>query len=227
MKVLALSTSSARGSAALALDGEVIASACYEDETRHAERIFEAIDQVMADAGARREELGLLACDVGPGSFTGVRVGLATALGIARGLGVPMAGVLSLEAMAAAAFAQAPAERVVALLDARRAEVFVAVYARGGEVVVAPCHIAAGGARALCAALGEPAPAACGRVAASEGLGGIVEHASCELPSAAWIARLAHARHLQAPASMEVPEAVYLRPPDARLPDRPLPAPRS
>jgi tRNA threonylcarbamoyladenosine biosynthesis protein TsaB len=212
MKVLALTTSSARGGVALAEGGVVVAEHAYEDEMRHAERVFEAVDRVLELAGARRQDIGLVACDVGPGSFTGVRVGVASASGIARGLGLPVAGVLSLEAMARAAFAASGAERVAALLDARRGEVFLAAYARSGELLLEPCHVAAGTAAALLEPLGPIV--ACGRIASREGVGDVIDHPSCELPSAGWIAKLARADG----ASRAAPEVVYLRPPDARLP---------
>ncbi len=105
MKVLAISTSTPRGSAALVRDGEAVAAVAYVDLQGHAERIFQAIEAVLAQSGETRRSLDGLACDIGPGSFTGVRVGVASTKGIALGLGLPLAGVTSLEAMAAAAFA--------------------------------------------------------------------------------------------------------------------------
>ncbi len=97
---------------------------------------------VLAQAGEHRGSLEGLSCDVGPGSFTGVRVGVASAKGIALGLGLPLAGVVSLEAMAAAAFATGaagPGDVVVAAVDAKKSEVFVAAYDARGTVLAAPC----------------------------------------------------------------------------------------
>ena len=113
----------------------------HADLQGHAERLFEAVDAVLAQAGVERASISGLACDVGPGSFTGVRVGVASAKGMALGLGLPLAGVVSLEAMAAAAFAAGaagPGDVVVAGIDAKKGEVFVAAYGAGGEVLVAP-----------------------------------------------------------------------------------------
>src|SRR5690606_17703941 len=101
--VLGITTASPRGGACV-LDGSRVAGrAGYEDEMRHAEQLFATIDEALAAAGLGRGALEAIACDVGPGSFTGVRVGLASAKGIALALGVPLLPVLSLEAMAGAA----------------------------------------------------------------------------------------------------------------------------
>src|SRR4051812_25416291 len=106
MKVLALSTSTPRGSVAVVDDGAVLASVAYVDLKSHAERIFGSIDLALAKAGLERSTIAAVACDLGPGSFTGVRVGVASAKGIALALGVPVFGVSSLEVMAAAAFTE-------------------------------------------------------------------------------------------------------------------------
>ncbi len=89
---------------------------------------------------------------MGPGSFTGVRVGVASAKGIAFALGVPVVGVVSLEAMAAAAFAAGEAgagDVVLAAIDAKKGEVYVAAYGAGGEALVAPCARGLGGGGAF------------------------------------------------------------------------------
>lgn len=159
MKLLALSTSTPRGSAAL-LDGErVLATATYEDLRGHAERIFAAIDEVLAAAGLERAAIDALGCDIGPGSFTGVRVAVASGKGIALALGVPAVGVGSLEAMAAAAFAgtAAPGDRVIPVIDARKGEIFLAAYdAPGAPPHLAPRHLPRAEASAVLASLAGP-----------------------------------------------------------------------
>ncbi|HVY47083.1 MAG TPA: tRNA (adenosine(37)-N6)-threonylcarbamoyltransferase complex dimerization subunit type 1 TsaB, partial [Minicystis sp.] len=129
MRVLGLSTSTSRGSAAGAItDGRaarVAGHGGYVDLAAHAERVFEAIDAALAAAGLDRSALDAIACDVGPGSFTGVRVGLASAKGIAMALGLPLVGVGSLEAIADEAFRAGglPEDAIVlAALDAKKAE---------------------------------------------------------------------------------------------------------
>ena len=79
MKLLALSTATPRCSVAVVDDDRVLAQGGYDDEMRHAERLFGLVDEVLASAGVERGELEAIACDLGPGSFTGVRVGVASA----------------------------------------------------------------------------------------------------------------------------------------------------
>lgn len=131
---LALSTSSRRGSVVIARAGSVLAEVSYEGVERHAERIVPAIDEALGASGLSRRELSAIACDVGPGSFTGARVGVATARGIALALGVPLSGVGSLEAMAVEGLAADEAQHAcvaIALLDARRGELYAAAYSDG------------------------------------------------------------------------------------------------
>jgi tRNA threonylcarbamoyladenosine biosynthesis protein TsaB len=93
---------------------------------RHAETLAPAVAFVCAQAGVALSEVGAIAVDVGPGLFTGLRVGLATGKAMAGALGVPMVGVTSLDLLARPL---GPAARpVVAMVDARRGEVFWALY---------------------------------------------------------------------------------------------------
>jgi tRNA threonylcarbamoyladenosine biosynthesis protein TsaB len=224
VNVLALTTSTGRGGAALLRDGELRAASAYVDLQGHAERVFEAIDHVLAEAGETRATIGALAVDVGPGSFTGVRVGVASAKGIALGLGLPLAGVVSLAAMAAAAFASGAAsanDLVIAAIDAKKSEIFAAAYDASGAAIVEPC------ARPLSPeGLAIAPPLAGGRVivvgeiaaslALPEGFV-LARDPALDLPDAAWIGRLAAARLSARGPDPEV-EPLYVRPPDAILP---------
>jgi tRNA threonylcarbamoyladenosine biosynthesis protein TsaB len=139
--ILALSTSTPRGSVAVVREGAPAAESGYVDLQGHAERLFHAIDEALARAGATRADVEALACDVGPGSFTGVRVGVASAKGIALGLGVPLFGVVSLEAMAAAAIDAGEVgdgDVVLAALDAKKGEVFLAAWHANGQRLFDP-----------------------------------------------------------------------------------------
>jgi tRNA threonylcarbamoyladenosine biosynthesis protein TsaB len=221
VKILAISTSTSRGSAAVLRDGEVLGAVPYADLQGHAERIFEAIEAALAQAGETRASLQGLACDVGPGSFTGVRVGVASAKGIALGLGLPLAGVTSLEAMAAAAFAAGeagPDDVVIAAVDAKKSEVFAAAYDAHGTVLVAPCARAVGPeAFALVAAPVGGRLIVVGEVAAGATLpegARLARGAAMDLPDAGWIGRLAAAR-MGRPEDGDAVEPLYVRAPDA------------
>lgn len=220
MKILALTTATPRCEVAL-LDGDVIkASTSYVDEMMHAERVFPAIDTVLTQANCSRADLGAVACDVGPGSFTGVRVGLASAKGMALALQIPLLGISGLTAMAAAVFHARPdAAAAACLLDAKRGESFVAVYTRGNELALEPRHVPA--EQAL-SALGDWANKSdcvrCGLPlnALPDARERRIEGEDCERPSASWLARLAAAR-LAAGDTLPLAqiEPIYVRPPDA------------
>lgn len=223
MKVLAVSTSTPRGSAALVRNGAPIAEATYVDLQGHAERLFDAIDEALARAGEARASIDAIACDVGPGSFTGVRVGVASGKGIALALGAPLVGVVSLEAMAVAAFAEGAAEQgdvVIAALDAKKSEVFLAAYDASGEALLAPCTRPLGAAAFSLEGLPSGARlVAVGEIAASLALPDGVRHArgpALDLPDAAWIGRIA-LRRLAAgvPSDPSQCEPLYVRAPDA------------
>ncbi|AKT42304.1 tRNA (adenosine(37)-N6)-threonylcarbamoyltransferase complex dimerization subunit type 1 TsaB [Chondromyces crocatus] len=225
MKLLALSTSTPRGSAAL-LDGEhVLAAATYDDLQGHAERIFSAVEQALRDASASRADLEALACDIGPGSFTGVRVGVATIKGIALALGSPAVGISSLDAMAAAAFdtAAAPGDLVVPMIDAKKGELFLAAYdALDAPLRMVPRHLPredvpallaqlATGARLIIAgAVAEEIPALRPHLVRGEGM---------DLPHATWIGRLAARRLAANPGARDEHDAATIEPLYVRAPD--------
>ncbi len=240
MTILALSTSTPHGSAAVVEDDRVLAEAAHDDPRGHAEHLFALIDDVLARAGRTRADLRLVACDLGPGSFTGVRIAVASAKGIAVGLGLPLAGVVSLEAMAAHARAEmAVAGRpdgerllVAVAIDAKKEELYVAVY-DGEEALLGPAHlpIAEVAARVAGATAGAPfvsiadVPAFLDFAAPKDGDAppGLVRRLVAA-PSAAWVARLAAARSARSAKeegggdSLRDPAEVvplYVRAPDA------------
>lgn len=102
---------------------------------RHGEALAPAITHVLEQAEVALEDVGVVAVDLGPGLFTGLRVGVATAKGLAQGLGIGIVGVTSVEVLARAAFDAGWGGSVVAVVDARRSEVFAARYrpAPGGR----------------------------------------------------------------------------------------------
>jgi tRNA threonylcarbamoyladenosine biosynthesis protein TsaB len=122
MRVLALDTSTEGCSVALLTEHGIAGR--FEDVGRaHAERILGMIDAVLNDGGLRLSALDGIAAGVGPGSFTGVRISVAVAQGLAFGAGVPVVPVTTLEALALKAIVNG-AERVIACLDARMGEVY-------------------------------------------------------------------------------------------------------
>ena len=225
--VLGLSTATPRGSVALLRGDRLLASCIYEDEMRHAERLFDTIDQVLADAQLAARRLTAIACDVGPGSFTGVRVGVASAKGMALALGVPLVPVGSLEAMAMAAFHAVGRDvaQVVCVIDAKRQETFFAAYDRQLTARRGPAHIAAAETLSALGDLAEDRTVPfCGRASRELGLppARLLEAPACELPHAEWVGRRALAlMNTQLPALADV-EPVYLRAPDA-VPNLPKP----
>jgi tRNA threonylcarbamoyl adenosine modification protein YeaZ len=94
----------------------------------HATRLLSMAGELVAQAGISWSALQRIAVGIGPGRFTGLRVGVATARGLAQSLDVELAGVSSLRALALAASAQQPGRAVLAVIDARRGEVFAAGY---------------------------------------------------------------------------------------------------
>jgi tRNA threonylcarbamoyladenosine biosynthesis protein TsaB len=98
MLILAFDTATDVATSALVSDGEVLG-----ERTSRAVTVLEDIDALLRQAGAHTRELEGIAVGIGPGSFTGIRIGLATARGLALALGVPVAGVSTLDALAAGA----------------------------------------------------------------------------------------------------------------------------
>lgn len=141
VRILALETSSRVGSVALFEDGRIVASAVHTQPNRHAEYSLALIESALSDAGWGKTSIDRVAVGIGPGSFTGIRVGMALAQGIALGIDVPLVGVGSLRAMARAVPDDDPRPRA-ALLDARMEELFLAVYGAAGAELAAPAIVA-------------------------------------------------------------------------------------
>ena len=110
------------------------------ERPRHASRLLALIEAAIEGAGASWDEIERIAVGVGPGGFTGLRHGIATARALAQGRGLPLAGVSSLEALARGAAQHAGDRPVLAVIDARRGEVFAAAW-QGGERLLEPAAI--------------------------------------------------------------------------------------
>jgi tRNA threonylcarbamoyl adenosine modification protein YeaZ len=115
----------------------VLAHSSYALPGMHAEQLLDHIEVAMKSAGCERHHLGKLAVGVGPGNFTGLRVGIALASGIGLGLNIGVVGVCSLASMALAIIAPEIDVRFI-VRDARRGEVFCAAFTNHGDALIAP-----------------------------------------------------------------------------------------
>jgi tRNA threonylcarbamoyladenosine biosynthesis protein TsaB len=129
--VLAIESATVTPSVALLGGEDVLALRAARGGVDAAEFVLPAIEAVLADARAILADITLFAVAIGPGSFTGLRVGLATVKGLAFGTGTPVAPVPTLAALCLAAGSEA--SPVAALLDARRGEVYAAAFGPGGS----------------------------------------------------------------------------------------------
>lgn len=126
MKLLALETATLAGGAALVEGDRVVGEYALNIRVTHSERLMVAVDRLLADAGWRPGDLEGLAVSVGPGSFTGLRIGISAAKGLAMALGLAIAPVPTLDALAAGLpFAALP---VCPVLDARKGEVYASLF---------------------------------------------------------------------------------------------------
>lgn len=159
---LALDTATASPSAAI-LDGAVsVAELWLAPESGAGRRVLEVGHGLLGALGMDAGDLGRIVVGVGPGGFTGLRIGLATALGLGQSLGIPVVGAHSLEALALGiAQAEPGAEVVVPVLDARRRELFCAAYRVGPgadlTTLVPPLALAPDDLAGRVASLGTPA----------------------------------------------------------------------
>jgi len=139
MKVLGLDTSTALLSAAVLDGGELVAECVRESmqagdrrpgRSNHAEGLLPLIDEVLQRAGADFSDLSLVGVAVGPGSFTGLRIGISTAKGLVYGSDTPVVGVRTLEAAAYRVSGAVGTTLICPMLDARKGEVYGALYCR-------------------------------------------------------------------------------------------------
>jgi len=208
MIVLGLDTCLSACSVAV-LDGDRVVAHASETMARgHQERLAPMAQAVMAEAGLGFDALERIGVTVGPGSFTGLRVGVAFAKGLASALALPSVGVGALEALAAEADGL-----VAAVIDARREQVYLQVFENGAPLM-APDAVTLGTAAARLAELGRGRPL----TLVGSGAPLLAEAApsartltpdGCD---ARQVARLAAARN---PAPLR---PLYLRAPDAKLP---------
>jgi tRNA threonylcarbamoyladenosine biosynthesis protein TsaB len=136
MPFLGVDTATSRGSLALADGGRVLGERRLEQRAWHARGLVAAIDRLLSDAGIAPRDLQGIGVTVGPGSFTGVRVGMATGKGIAYGLGIALRGFSTLEALALAALPSGGgAAAICPALEAGRGELYAALFGAQGGIL--------------------------------------------------------------------------------------------
>ena len=136
--ILALDTTTRGGSVAVADDDRMLAVIAGDESRTHGERLPAEMAAALAQAGVTRQQIDLLAVAAGPGGFTGLRIGLATMQGLAMTLNKPVAGVSTLDALAAQLH-ERDVELIVPWMDAQRGDVFATLIDRGsGEALEPP-----------------------------------------------------------------------------------------
>ncbi len=148
MIVVGIDTSTPQTSVAIGTELEVLASVSIAGKARQ-ESVTPALKQLLVWSGLDLDRVGGIAVGVGPGLFTGLRVGVATAKTLAQVLGIPIVGITSLDALAFTV--RYTSRRIAAVIDGRRGEVFAAVYRsvpggivrESGYLVLKPDHLVA------------------------------------------------------------------------------------
>lgn len=129
MKILAIDTSGPACSAALTVDGKLLGEIVMNSALTHSETILPAVDEILSREGLASADIDLFAAVAGPGSFTGVRIGVCVVKALAHACGKPCARVNALEALAVGAWGVQGV--ICPILDARRAQVYCAAFAYG------------------------------------------------------------------------------------------------
>ncbi len=220
MLILAFDTAQQSCSAAISRDGEIVSQSHKAIERGHAEHLLPMVEAVRKQAAVAFADLDFIAVTIGPGTFTGVRVGLAAARALALVQDIPVLGIGTLELLAQMAVRAglpevATGHGIIAAIDARRGELYGQAFDADGQALTAA---AAGPASPAFAPPGQPPGVIVGNGAALLQAvlpdwrldRGIVQ------PDAAVLALAAEDwRHR---ASRQPPAPLYLRAPDARLP---------
>lgn len=216
--MLGVETATRIASVGVVADGQVRAERRQPLAGSHARTLLPLLDAVLGDAGLRLAGVDRLAVSIGPGSFTGLRIGLSIAKGLALATGLPLVAVPTLEAYACAA---GPCDGSVwPVLDARKGEVYAAgfVWRDGHPQAIAPAAALTPAALAarltsICTLVGDGVDA---HAAAWAALPGAVRRLPLDAcpPSGAWVARLGAAA---APAPLAEVQPLYCRAAEAEV----------
>ena len=137
--ILNIDTAQEIAQVSVAQNGQVLAGASNEEQREHAAFVQPAIQSLMASLNLSMSQLNAVAISMGPGSYTGLRVGMASAKGICYTLKIPLIGVGTLELMAyAAQLVEPDFDQWCPMIDARRQEVYTAVYDRDLHAILPP-----------------------------------------------------------------------------------------
>jgi len=222
MRTLAFDTTLGACSVAVLEDGQV-AARCHRALKRgHAEALLPMIEAAMGSAKLGYHDLDLLAVTVGPGTFTGLRIGLATARGLALAAGLPLVGLTSLQVLAAPVLLTGsvkPGAGILVAVDARRGEAYCQVFADDFRAVTAPMVLSIEVLTDLdmpadLQVIGTAADAAVSRLC-RQGIKARLADTAAQ-PDAVWLARMAERQGIPAEPGLVAP--LYIRAPDATLP---------
>lgn len=217
MRVLAIDTALAACSAAV-LDtvyGGIVAGESMPMTRGHAEALMPLLQRVMDEAELNYFDIDRIAVTTGPGSFTGLRVGIAAARGLALAAARPLVGLSTLSAYAAPHMATNDSVRVIAAIDARHAHVYLQVFAPGGRTL-SPARFAPLREAVLAAApesaciVGTAAQAVADGLSSGDATPTLVD--ARPAPDIAWVARVGAVL----PEAQSPPKPQYLRAPDAQ-----------
>lgn len=220
MRVLAIDTALGQCAAAIvdSAAAEPVAGESLAMERGHAEALLPLLDRVMARVEGGFASLDRVAVTIGPGSFTGLRVGISCARAVAIASGIPAVGVTTLSALMAPLMEKGPARLTAAVIDARGGRVFVQAIGPSGRLIIPPSVL---GVRDVVRSLGSGHVSLLGSgaamVAQEARAVGIepVLHPELNLPDVAWVARIGMA----ADPAEALAKPLYLAPADARPQD--------
>jgi tRNA threonylcarbamoyladenosine biosynthesis protein TsaB len=214
MRLAAIDSSTALGSVALFEDGRLVAEDCLRVSNAHGESLLPMVSALFARVGWDPGDVGRWGVGIGPGSFTGIRVSVATAKGIAIATGAELVGVTSLDAVT---YGLAGNDLVVGLVPAGKGEIFVQA-TRGASIVIGPAHMRAEEIAARIAALEPRGVVVAAGVAAAEvdwsALGARVSlsvEPPHDVPRASSVGRIAMTG---SPDDLATLEPFYVKPPE-------------
>ena len=132
-RILLIETSTSVLSVALAVDGTVACERVCEEPRKQASLTAPLVKEVLDEAGLSARELDAVCVSSGPGSYTGLRVGVSTAKGVAFGAGIPLLSIGTLDILVSGVSGEGAPQFIVPMIDARRMEVYTAVYSAEGK----------------------------------------------------------------------------------------------